>query len=213
MNTALSSYLDALRWRYATKIFDPSIKLPQSTVDGLVEAMRLTASSMGMQAWKIISVEDPAIRQQLLAVSNGQRQVVDASHLFVLCRPKHTTLDLATRHLENTAKVRGIPLESLGGFKQFMEGFLTNPPVDLQPWLDAQLYIMMGNLLSACAVAEVDACPMEGFSKKGYDSVLGLEKLDLQSTLVIPVGIRSQDDKYAKLAKVRYPVSEIFLTL
>ena len=49
----------------------------------LLEAIRLSASSYGLQAYKVIVVENEAIRKQLRAVAWDQPQITDASQLLV----------------------------------------------------------------------------------------------------------------------------------
>jgi nitroreductase len=71
------------------------------------------------------------------------------------------------------------------------------------------VYIALGNLMTAAALLGVDSCPIEGFSPPDYDRILGLENSPYRSTVVCPCGYRSPDDKYADLAKVRYPLSEL----
>ena len=210
MKNSLSDYLESLQWRYSTKVFDSSAKLPEEIFTQLLEAMRLSASSFGLQLWKFIVVKDPEVRKQLLAESYGQNQIVDASHLIVLCRPDKFEPQMLQAHIDHMAKVRNVPAASFDGFKQYAGGFINNNP-DLDIWMNSQLYIVLGNLLSACAVAKIDACPMEGFSIEGYNRVLGLGALNLRSGIVIPVGFRSANDKYASTAKVRFPLAEIVL--
>jgi len=211
MKTQLDNYLDALNWRYSTKVFDPAAKLSEETFTQLLDAARLSASSFGLQLWKFVVVKNTELRQQLLAETYGQTQVVDASHLLVLCRPNKYEPQMLQAHLEKIAEVRKVPVESLDGFKQYAGGYIAKSQT-LDIWMSSQLYIVLGNLLSACAIAKVDACPMEGFSKDGYDRVLGLEALNLRSGLVIPMGYRGTNDKYATAAKVRYSLDEIVIT-
>src|SRR5258708_4680605 len=72
-----------LSWRYATKKFDPSNKITPQEWSALEEALVLSPSSFGLQPWKFIVVDDPAVRVELAAASWGQRQVAEASHLVV----------------------------------------------------------------------------------------------------------------------------------
>jgi len=212
MKQELKQYLSALEWRYATKVFDPKAKIDIETLQGLWEALRLTASSFGLQLWKFIVVEDPALRQQLFEKSFGQGQVKDASQYIVFCAPRHFESTMIDHHIENTASTRGMKPEDLAGFSSYLHGWFSNPSWPVDPWIASQLYIALGNLLSACAIAKVDACPMEGFSHEAYDEILGLEAQNLRSVAACAIGYRSSEDKYATLAKVRYPLSEVLIT-
>ena len=211
MNTKLNDYIDTLRWRYATKEFNPSAKISDEDFEGLLEALRLSASSFGMQLWKFVVVKDPALRTQLREASRGQTQITDASHLVVICRPSKFDMAMVSQHVENTAKQRGMEVSALAGFQGYLQGFFNNPPFPLEPWIERQLYIALGTLLSAAAVARIDACPMEGFSRSEFDRILGLEELGLNAVLAVPLGYRADTDKYARLAKVRYPREQVVL--
>jgi nitroreductase len=54
--------LAALGWRYATKQFDASRRIPRMIWDAIEESLVLTPSSFGLQPWKFLVVGDPAVR-------------------------------------------------------------------------------------------------------------------------------------------------------
>ena len=76
-------------------------------------------------------------------------------------------------------------------------------------WATRQAYIALGNLMTCAAVLGVDTCPMEGFVPGEYDRVLGLENSDYVTVVCCALGYRSANDKYAGLAKVRYPATDL----
>ena len=110
--------LSALRWRYATKQFDPARKIPEATWSALEDALVLTPSSFGLQPWKFLVVRDPALREQLVAHSWRQRQVADASHLVVMTVMTRVSVEHIDQYLQDTARTRQIPVESLAGFRR-----------------------------------------------------------------------------------------------
>lgn len=201
--------LEALQWRYATKSFDPSRKIPAETWAAIEQSLVLTPSSFGMQPWKFFVVTHDGIRQQLLEHSWKQRQVVDASHLVVLAIKKDVDEAEVDRYMHSTAEVRQAPPESLEGFGKVIKGFLANPQMNVNEWAAKQVYIALGQLMTAAALMGVDACPMEGFVPPKYDEILGLTEKGYASVLVCPLGYRAADDKYATTPKVRYPLSEM----
>lgn len=206
-----SELIEALNARFATKVFDSSKKLSSEQLDTLIESLRLTPSAFGLQPWKFVLVEDPALRAQLRENSWGQPQVTDASHLFVLMARTEITAGDISKFIETTAKARGITIESLDAYKQMMEGSLLGLSSDAQAaWASKQAYIALGNLLTAAAVLGVDTCPMEGLDAAAYDKLLEVD--GYTTCLACPVGFASADDKYASLAKVRYSRNEVLLT-
>jgi nitroreductase / dihydropteridine reductase len=159
-------------------------------------------------------VENPALRAELLPYARGQTQIVDASHLIILCRRTDVDKDFVTKYIKNTAETREILESSMDGLKNMILGFLeAKDKHSLENWLSKQVYITLGFLLSACAMLEVDALPMEGFDPKKCDEVLGLAIHNLASCVMVPVGYRANDDKYAQMKKSRFSKEEVVITL
>lgn len=202
--------LAALNWRYAVKKFDPTKKIPAETWAALEQSLVLSPSSYGLQPWKFFVVETPAVREQLLPHSWGQKQIVDASHLVVFAVKKNVGPADAERLVARSAAVRNLPVGALDGYKNMMVGSLTRTPApEIDVWMSRQVFIALGVFLTTAAVLGVDACPMEGFVPEKYDEILGLTAKGYASRVVATAGYRAADDAYASLAKVRYPVAEV----
>ena len=206
--------LDSLNWRYATKQFDEQKKLSQEQIETLNEVLRLTPSSFGLQPWKFVLVNSPEKRTALLAHSWGQQQVVQASHLYVLCRPDKFTEKQVDDYINFAASQQQIPAESLQPFAKVIKQFLDRMSDEKKDaWMKNQVYLALSNLLTACATLRIDACPMEGFIPEKYAEVLDLATNGLAPVVICPVGFRKQDDKYAKAPKVRYPLDQLVLEI
>jgi nitroreductase len=203
--------LQQLRWRYAVKKFDPSRKIPEEDWSTLEQALVLTPSSYGLQPWRFVVITDQATKDKLVPISWGQRQVADASHVVVFAALRQLAEADVDRLMKRTADVRGVSVESLAGFKKMLMGLLVPPPAgfDIQNWAALQAYIALGNFLTAAAMLGIDTCPMEGIQPEKYDELLGLPKDGYRTVVVGVAGYRAADDKYASLAKVRFPVSEV----
>jgi len=209
----MSNTLDVINWRYATKKFDTK-RMPDETFNILLESLRLSASSYGLQGWKFVVVENKELRKQLVPHAWGQEQVVDASHLIVLARPTRFTKDDVQRFVQHISEVRNIPLESLEGYKQMMDNVFDKLDQEqIGIWLSKQIYLALGTLLTTAAFEGIDACPMEGFEPEKFDEILGLTERGLNSVVVCPVGYRHADDAYANLPKVRYSQEDVTLVL
>jgi len=208
------SIIDDLNWRYACKEFDSTKKLTDEQFNNLLEALRLTPSSFGMQPWKFVVVEDIKLREELVAASWNQNQVKDASHLIVLCAPIKMDEEFVDRYIKSTADARGQEISELKGFKDMlMKLIVGKDPESYMKWARNQIYIALGNLMTVCANMRIDCCPMEGFQPKKFDEILGLEAKGLTTVLVAPVGFRSESDKYTKLAKSRFDQSEVVIKI
>lgn len=203
--------LSALNWRYATKSFNPDQKIPTGTWAALEESLVLTPSSFGLQPWKFIVVQDAKLRETLVGHSWGQRQVADCSHFVVFAVKKALTLDDVDAYLARQVEVRGGSVESLAGYRNVIAGFRDRGASEgwLEHWSKQQAYIALGQLMAAAALLKIDTCPMEGLNPAKYDEVLGLAEQGLTTAVACAVGYRSDTDKYASAAKVRFTREQV----
>lgn len=64
-NFSAEEVLNVLKYRYATKKFDPNAKISKETFDAILEAARLAPTSMGFEPWKMIVLQDAELRQKI----------------------------------------------------------------------------------------------------------------------------------------------------
>lgn len=210
----MNSFIDSLNWRYATKQFDSSKKIAAADFEIIKEAIRLSASSMGLQPYKILVIEDPELRAKLQPAAYGQTQIVEASHLLVFASEHQMGETEIDAYIENIANTRGVTVDSLAGFR----GMVTNNVANMDEqtklnWTAKQVYLALGNLLNVAAELRIDATPMEGFDPFAVDTILGLPEAGLHAVALATLGYRHADDKYQHLTKVRKHHDDLFITL
>lgn len=206
--------IQSLEWRYATKKFDTNKRISNSKLNTILKAFNLTATSYGLQPVKLVVIDDKEVMQQLVEHSMGQQQVAQASHLLVFCINTKINAKYIKNYFKLVKDVRNTPDEILQPFRDFLiNDFKNKPKKQIKDWATKQAYLTMGNLLTVCALEGIDACPMEGFTPKQYDKILGLKTENLKSVLVMPIGYRADDDMFATLKKVRKPLSEVVINL
>ena len=210
----MSHFIKNANWRYATKKFDATKKVSKEDLETLKEAIRLSASSFGLQLYKVIIVDNPELRAKLQPASWGQTQIVDASHLIIFAnQTKFSDADVDA-YLNNATTTRNLPQGSLSGYGDYMKGALNAMPEALRPnWTAKQTYIALSNLLNAAAELNIDATPMEGFIAEQYNEILGLDKLNLNAAVIAAVGYRHEEDATQNYAKVRKSNDELFINL
>ena len=202
---------EALHWRYSTKKFDPTKKIPVETWRVLEQALVLAPSSYGLQPWKFVVVEDPAVRQKLFGASWGQTQPLTCSHFVVFSVNENVDAAHVDRHIDRIAEVRGASKESLRGYRDAMVGSADKARGDgtLRAWMSHQVYIALGEFMAAAALLAVDTCPMEGIQGPDYDEILGLAREGYATLCACAAGYRAADDRYAAAPKVRFKPSEV----
>jgi nitroreductase len=211
----IETLLECLNWRYATKKFDPNQIISDDTWQTLCEALVLTPSSYGLQPWKFWVITNQKLKEELKPLSWNQAQVTDCSHFVVFSIKKNLTADGVDRFVERTAEVRGTTTESMTAYRNIIVGDVIDGSRSLivNEWATRQAYIALGNFMTSAALLGVDTCPMEGIEPTNYDRLLGLSSKGYATVVACAAGYRAEDDKYAELAKVRFPMSEVIETL
>ncbi len=208
--TTKENILEALNSRYAVKIFDKNKKVSAEDIHTILESARLSPSSSGTEMWKFIVVENPEVRARLLAVSENQPKVTDASHLIVLTYRTDALENMIKERLERTAKIQNQEVSDLGGLKKVLEGGLAKHQNagDLSAWLKAQTYIPLGIMIETASLLGVDNCAMEGFDNDKVDEILGLKEKNLKSVTMLALGYRGEDPA-ANRPKVRREFGDV----
>lgn len=199
-------------WRYATKGFDPTKKVADEDWEALKNAAILAPTSWGLQPFKMVVVTDQEVKERLRPVCNDQPQITNCSHLVIFAAAKQLTEDHVDELISTTSEVRGTPLEDLEDYRNILHGFRRRlEKGDALSWSQRQAYISLGFLLSAAALMQIDACPMEGFQPEKVDEILGLE--DHRASAMCALGYRSGDDWLVGLKKVRFPEEKLVIRL
>lgn len=201
--------IDSLNWRYATKKFDSNRKLSKNQVNTLKNAFNLTASSYGLQPIKLIVISNQEIKNNLLESSLNQQQVIQCSHLLVICVETDIDESYIELYFKRVVDIRKTSPKVLESFKNsIINEFNDMSNASIINWSINQAYLALGNLMTVCSVEEIDSCPMEGFLPEKYDEILDLKTKNLKSVLVMPVGYRSVDDQFSSFKKVRKDIND-----
>ena len=210
----MSQFNENAKWRYATKKYDPSRKINAADVATLKEAIRLSASSFGLQPYTVFWIENPELRTKLVPASWGQQQVVDASHLVVFANEINLGTTQIDAYFENVIQTRNVTMESIQGYANFVKKTIEEiPPATRNSWTAKQTYIALTNLMNAAAELKIDSTPIEGFDPVQYNAILGLNEKNLNAALVCTLGYRHPEDATQHLEKVRKAENELFITL
>ncbi|CAM1374057.1 NAD(P)H-dependent oxidoreductase [Tenacibaculum xiamenense] len=210
----MSNSIDNLKWRYAVKKFDSNKIISDEKINILKEAFNLTATSYGLQPYKLVVLSNKELQQQLVEHSWNQQQVAQASHVFIITVPKEITSEDVEDYFKLVKEIRNTPDDIIKPFKEMLSNSISSKsPEELFQWMKNQAYLALGNLMTVAANEKIDTCPMEGFIPSKYDEVLGLDKLNLKSVLVLPIGIRAEDCFMKDLEKVRKKTEDIVIEL
>jgi nitroreductase/dihydropteridine reductase len=203
----MSDLIQKLQWRYATKKFNPAKVVPQDKVDRILEAVRLTATSSGLQPYEVFVVTSKEVRERIKPIAWNQGQVTDSSHLLVFAAWDNYTAERINAMFDLVNAERGVKNEGWENYRQMLLGMYPQRDAEVNYQHAArQAYIGLGTALIAAAEEQVDATPMEGFDPKALDEILGLQARGLRSVAILPIGYRAEEgDWLVNLKKVRRP--------
>ncbi|MCS6906149.1 MAG: NAD(P)H-dependent oxidoreductase [Bacteroidia bacterium] len=204
--------IKTLLWRYAAKRMNGNA-IPEEKLERILEAIRLSASSFGLQPYTILVIQNLDLRKKIQPVAWDQPQITSCSHLLVFAAWKEVTEAKISEYISNIARTRNLDIAELQDFKNMMIESMQKMPKEMHfHWAARQAYIALGTGLIAAASEEVDATPMEGFIPAEVDKLLNLESKGLASVAMLALGYRDEmTDPLAKAAKVRRPKEELFV--
>ena len=203
--------LEQLQWRYAAKRMNGT-EVSEENITKILEAIRLAPSSMGLQPFQVIVIEDSIVKKELFQNACGQPQILECSHLLVFCGWNTVTESKINAYMDSIAQVREIEVELLEDFKQSILK-LTNgmSPSETREWSARQVYLALGTAIDASALSHIDTTPMEGFNATALDEILGLPERDIHSVVLLALGYRDEhNDEFANVPKVRRAFEDIF---
>lgn len=205
------NHLEALSRRYSVKKFNPEKIVPQETLLRILEAGKLTASSLGLQPYEIIIVESPEMKNKLIPAFYNPSQISTCSHLIVIVSKKKIDERYIQSYFSHISEVREVPMDDLALFKNSISHHIEQKNEDeVFNWAEKQSYIVLANLMYAAAMEEVDTCPMEGFRQDKIDEILGIDLDKEKVTVTLALGYRSEDDDFQHLKKIRKPNDKLF---
>jgi len=201
----MSELLQNLQWRYAAKKMNPTKSVSEEDLNFILEAIRLTASSSGLQPYEVFVITNPEIRAKIVPHAWDQKQITDGSHLLVFAAWDNYTAERINMMFDLVNEERGFKNEGWENYRQMLLN--TYPARDAELNYEhaaRQAYIGLGSALIAAAEVKVDSTPMEGFTPEKVDEILGLKERGLRSVILLPLGYRADEgDWLVDLKKVR----------
>ena len=110
--------LSLLKWRYAAKKMNAAQAVPADKVERIVEAVRLSASSSGLQPYQLLVVTNPEVRARIQAVAWNQAQITEGSHLLVFAAWDNYTADRINQAFDLVNDERGFRNEGWEAYRQ-----------------------------------------------------------------------------------------------
>lgn len=205
--------IENLNWRHAVKAYNPAKKVQKADIDKIVEAARLAPTSSGLQPFRVLVVENQAIKEKLVAGALNPECMRDCSHVIIFAAWNRYTAERIDKVYDFTTDERGLPRGRFGSYTDKLKSIYLDQEAELNFAHTArQTYIALGLALAQAAELHIDTTPVEGFSNEIVDEVLELDKLGLKSVSLMYVGYADQEkDWIASMKKVRIPTEEFVI--
>lgn len=213
--------IEDLNWRYTTKKYDPSRKVSQADLDVLLEALRLSASSINSQPWKFIVLESDAAKERMKKTFANKFQfnephILESSHIILFAHnPRYTREDYA-EVVDNGIEDKRTPPENRDkAFGAFVFAEMnTDENGYTGEWTKAQTYIALGNALHTLARLRIDSTSMEGIDSELVGKEFAKELDGYECNFALAIGYRHPTEDFnAKLPKSRRRLSSIVVRL
>lgn len=201
------TFMEAMDFRHACKIFDETKKVSTEDMNYILEAGRKSPSSFGMEAWKFLVITNEELKAKLRPACWDQVQITSCSHLVVVL----AGIDCVkpeSGEVERKFKRREMPQEKLDFYLGLYAGHLKNTlssDENIYAWTAKQTAFAAGNMMTAAAIKGVDSCPIEGYDKGKVEEILGLDTKKYQLALVLPFGYRINEQS----TQLREPLENV----
>lgn len=199
------SLIEDLKWRHAVKAYDPEKKVSQEDINKIVEAARLAPTSSGLQPFKVLVVENQALKEELAKGALNPECMRECSHVLIFAAWDRYTAERIDQVYDYTTDERDLPRGRFGSYTDKLKSIYLNEAAERNFAHTArQTYIALGLALAQAAELRVDSTPAEGFDNQVVDNVLELEKLGLKSVSLMYIGVAdSSRDWISTMKKVR----------
>ena len=179
------AFLQAMRFRFACKEFDPTRTISRQQFAVILEAARLSPSAFGLEPWQFLVVQNTSLREKLRAVTwGGQTQLLSCSHYVVILARKASAMQVESPHVQYMVQeIKQLPEDIrdafAGRYREFKDKdfALTGNDRAGFEWACRQCYIALANMMAAAAFMKIDSCAIEGFNKELCEQLMVAENL------------------------------------
>lgn len=201
--------INVLNWRHACKAMNGT-KVPQEKVDRILEAVNLAPTSLGMQAFKVLVIENEELKKRIFDEACPQQPITGCSHLLLFAPYTQITETYLDEYFALIKRKRNPAKEWCDKYRAKIESFMEKNYNDVEGWLSRQVYIALGIACVAAAGEEVDSVPIEGFSKEALNRILDLPSQHLTSAILLPLGYKDPEkDWINNTPKVRKDIQDL----
>ncbi len=160
--------IEAIRSRRAVKHFDPKHSIPPEDIEQLLSLAILAPTSFNILNWRMLLVEDNALRQKIRKVSWDQAQVTESSLFIILCADLLSWEKTPQRYWKNAPQeVQDFMIPSIDAY------YRGQKLVQRDEAMRSCGIIAQTLMLSARSMG-YESCPMDGFDFEAVAELIHL---------------------------------------
>lgn len=208
--------LELFNTRYSCKSYDPNKTVSDADLETILEAARLSPSSMGLEPWHFLVISNKEVIEEIMPYCWGVHP--SPSHFIVILGLRAQELlgeSEFVAHIHTDVQKRD-PLK-LAARYQAIDKFLhsdhgyQNDELEVQAWSNQQGYIALANILTASAMIGVDSTAIEGMQYAQVSEVLVKHGLfDPQKYQLSAMVTLGYTDREEHRPKTRREAKEVF---
>ena len=191
--------------RYSCREFKESL-LKREDLEYILEAGRLSPSSLGLESWKFLVVQDSNKKEEISKIANYQGHVKKCGAIIIIL----ARLDFEEYFIPKL-QARGMKEEELQKrinlYKPFIESMNEDEKLH---YAKEQTYLALGNLANAACAIGLGSCIVGGFDSKALDCYLKLDTTKERSSIMLIVG---EYENKAISQKARFSKEEVITFL
>lgn len=166
--------------RYTCKGYDPEKKVSDEDFRVIMEAARLSPSSMGYEPWQFVLLNNKEIKEKIRPYSWGAEKALDgASHFVLILARSNKDMRYDSEYIQYiTKEIQKFPDDMISARREKFRNFQENDfkllasERALFDWTCKQTYIPLANMLTTAAILGVDSTPIEGFNRDKVEEIL-----------------------------------------
>lgn len=191
--------------RYSCREFKENL-LKREDLEYILEAGRLSPSSLGLEPWKFLVVQDSNKKEEISKIANYQGHVKKSGAIIIIL----ARLDFEEYFIPKL-QARGMKEEELQKrinlYKPFIESMNEDEKLH---YAKEQTYLALGNLANAACAIGLGSCIVGGFDSKALDCYLKLDTTKERSSIMLIVG---EYENKAISQKARFSKEEVITFL
>ena len=191
--------------RYSCREFKENL-LKREDLEYILEAGRLSPSSLGLEPWKFLVVQDSNKKEEISKIANYQGHVKKCGAIIIIL----ARLDFEEYFIPKL-QARGMKEEELQKRINLYKPFIENMNEDEKlHYAKEQTYLALGNLANAACAIGLGSCIVGGFDSKALDCYLKLDTTKERSSIMLIVG---EYENKAISQKARFSKEEVITFL